>query len=93
MKRFSLREKEMVFLHKKLRFLCASLGLTISFIIFSLLHEKLVKTEYGDVDDTGTEHKENFYYFQSLLAVLCLVNSVIGGGKLSNSSFILQKCR
>lgn len=88
MKRFSLREKEMVFLHKKLRFLCASLGLTISFIIFSLLHEKLVKTEYGDVvDDTGTEHKENFYYFQSLLAVLCLVNSVIGGGKLSKFFF------
>lgn len=74
----------MVFLHEKLRFLCASLGLTISFIIFSLLHEKLVKTEYSvDTDDADTEHKEHFYYFQTLLAVLCLVNSVIGGGKLS----------
>lgn len=70
----------MVFLHEKLRFLCASIGLTISFIIFSLLHEKLVKTEYVDTDDT--EHKEHFYYFQTLLAVLCLVNSIIGGGKV-----------
>lgn len=69
----------MVFIHEKLKFLCASLGLTISFIIFSLLHEKLVKTEYVDTDDA--EHKEHFYYFQTLLAVLCLVNSIIGGGK------------
>lgn len=70
----------MVFLHEKLKFLCAGLGLIVSFIIFSLLHEKLVKTEYVDVSDP--EHKENFYFFQTLLAVLCLVNAIIGGGKI-----------
>ncbi|XP_063704768.1 solute carrier family 35 member B1 homolog isoform X2 [Culicoides brevitarsis] len=74
-----LRAREMVFLHPKVRFLCASLGLTISFIIFSLLHEKLVKTEYSsqlDVRD-ASPHKEHFYYFQTLLAVLCLVSAIV----------------
>lgn len=76
-----LRAREMVFLHPKIRFLCASLGLTISFIIFSLLHEKLVKTEYSPVViRDAPPHKEHFYYFQTLLAVLCLVSSLVGRG-------------
>uniref|UniRef100_A0A336LX89 CSON003125 protein n=1 Tax=Culicoides sonorensis TaxID=179676 RepID=A0A336LX89_CULSO len=79
----------MVFLHEKLRFLCAGSGLTISFLIFSLLHEKLVKTEYveysfnnntsNNSNNNVESHKENFYYFQTLLAILCLLNSIIGG--------------
>lgn len=70
--------------NERIKFISISFGIMVSFSMYGLLYEKVVKKEYGD-----GEVKEKFTDFQALAGLLCIIYFVIGYGKtLLNSNHI-----
>lgn len=72
-------------MNEKIKFIGIGFGIIVSFSIYALLHEKVVKKEYGD-----GEVKEKFTDFQALVGLLCIIYFIIGYGKnLHNSRHVV----
>lgn len=63
-------------MHETFKFIGTGFGIIVSWSIYALLHEKVVKQDY--TDENGTV--EHFKCFQALVGLLCIIWFLIALG-------------